>query len=368
LKRLRIGIMGTRGIPNHYGGFEQFAQWLSLGLLQKGHEVYVYNSSHHPYKEKEWNDVKIIHRNDTEPSIGTAGQFIYDLNCINHARKMKYDILLHLGYTSDAIWYWRWPKQTIHIMNMDGLEWKRSKYNAPTKRFLKWSERIAATKADLLVADSIGIRDHLCNTYGKKASFISYGAVRFTTPDPDILKALGLAPSQYLLLIARMEPENNIEMIIRGYLGSGFTGPLVVIGSMDNKYGKYIRQSFDHPSIIYPGAIYDQPAVDNLRYYSQLYFHGHSVGGTNPSLLEAMACGCRIAAHDNIFNKAILETEADYFSTEEDISGIIQHSLSDEENKRRKQINFEKLEEVYHPQKIVNAYEELFFEALSRQS
>ena len=110
MRRLKIGILGTRGIPNNYGGFEQFAEYLSLGLVQRGHDVYVYNSAKHPYQRKEWNDVQIIHCKDAESKLGTAGQFLYDLNCINDARRRHFDVLLHLGYTSDSIWHWRWPK------------------------------------------------------------------------------------------------------------------------------------------------------------------------------------------------------------------------------------------------------------------
>ena len=124
MRRLRIGIIGTRGIPNHYGGFEQFAQYLSLGLVQRGHDVYVYNSSNHPYKETEWNDVQIIHCKDPEPKLGTFGQFIYDLNCINDSRNRSFDVLLHLGYTSDSIWHWRW--QTLQSATPDSTIWQKS--------------------------------------------------------------------------------------------------------------------------------------------------------------------------------------------------------------------------------------------------
>ncbi len=114
---------------------------------------------------------------------------------------------------------------------------------------------------------------------------------------------------QYFLLIARMEPENNIEMIIEGHLASGNFHPLFVIGNITNKFGKYITSKYNDPKIKFADAIYDKNELDNLRYYSAMYFHGHSVGGTNPSLIEAMACGCYIAAHDNRFNKAVLHDE-----------------------------------------------------------
>src|SRR5258705_2223005 len=165
MRKLKIGIIGTRGIPNHYGGFEQFEELLSFSLSQRGHEVAVYNSSLHPWQKKDWNGVQIIHCRDWEHKIGTAGQFFYDLNCINDARKRNFDVLLHLGYTSDSVWHWRWPKNTVNIVNMDGLEWQRSKYNKPTQRFLKWAESLAAKNAHTLVADSIGIQEYLFGKY-----------------------------------------------------------------------------------------------------------------------------------------------------------------------------------------------------------
>ncbi len=320
---MKIGILGTRGIPNAYGGFEQFAEHLSAGLVRKGHEVFVYNSSLHPYRQKEWRGVHIIHRNDLENRLGTAGQFFYDWNCINDSRKRDFDILLHLGYTSDSVWHWRWPKKTIHIVNMDGLEWKRSKYNRLTQRFLKWAESLAAKNAHTMIADSPGIQKHIFSTYDRKPVHIPYGAEVFSNPNPGVLAKYNVAPHHYFLMITRMEPENNVEMVIKGFLASDRRFPLLIIGNITNKFGRRITSLYDHPLVKFSNAIYDQAELDNLRYYSALYFHGHSVGGTNPSLLEAMACGCRIAAHNNKFNKAVLQNEADYFPNSHEVSFII---------------------------------------------
>src|SRR5450432_900655 len=126
---LRIGISGTRGIPNHYGGFEQLAEYLSAGLAEKGHEVVVYNPHNHPYKEKRWKGVSIVHCYNPERITGTAGQFIYDLNCVMDARKRNFDVLLMLGYTSISVWERLFPKKSTIIFNMDGFEWKRKKYS-----------------------------------------------------------------------------------------------------------------------------------------------------------------------------------------------------------------------------------------------
>lgn len=360
---MKIGILGTRGIPNNYGGFEQFAQHLSLGLIERGHKVAVYNSSLHPYKEATWNGVDIIHCKDWENKIGTAGQFFYDLNCINDARKRDFDILLHLGYTSDSVWHWRWPKKAINIVNMDGLEWTRSKYNKPTKRFLKWAESLAVKNADRLIADSTGIQKYLLSTYNKSPEFIPYGAEIFAENDPSILPKYELQPHEYFLLISRMEPENNIEMVIQGHLASKHAYPLFVMGNTSNKFGKYIRATYTDPVIRFSDGVYDPAEVNNLRYYSKMYFHGHSVGGTNPSLIEAMACGCRIAAHNNRFNRAVLQEEADYFPTVNEVTEIINapkdHSIIDQ----WKKLNIEKIRRIYNQNKIVDDYEELMLRA-----
>lgn len=363
MQKLRIGILVTRGIPNHYGGFEQFAEYLSSGLTQRGHEVYVYNSCNHPYKEKEWNGVHIIYCADPEKKIGTFGQFIYDLNCINDSRKRDLDVLLHLGYTSDSVWHWRWPKKTVNMVNIDGMEWMRSKYNKPTRKFLKLAESLVAKKAQVLIADSPQIQHHFWNNYGKKPVYIPYGADVFTETDDSIPEAYKLAANQYFLLVARMEPENNIEMILRGWMASSQDHPLLVVGNIANKFGKYLSRAFRNARIQFAGPVYDQYALNNLRYYSSRYFHGHSVGGTNPSLLEAMACRCNIAAHNNIFNKTVLQTGADYFSTAADVATIMDTPNNCRIADERKHSNIEKIRTVYNIEKNIDDYERVMLEA-----
>lgn len=361
---MKIGIIGTRGIPNHYGGFEQTAQYLSAGLVERGHEVFVYSPHDHPYPHKKWNGVNIVHCYDPEKKLGTAGQFIYDLNCINDARKRNFDVLLHLGYSSDSVWFWRWPKKTINIMNMDGLEWKRSKYGKLTKKFLKKAEWLAAKNSDLLIADSTRIQQHIMNQYAKHSTFIPYGADLFQDIDASVLKNFDLHPHQYYLLIARMEPENNIEMVIKGYLATQKQEPLVVVGSVSNKYGHHLLKHYTHPNVIFAGAVYESHLINNLRYFSLCYFHGHSVGGTNPSLLEAMSCGCNIAAHRNIFNKAVLQKEGDYFSSEYEIADLINFPVDAEIAAERKQVNFEKIRSIYNWENIIAKYELLMLAAM----
>ena len=368
MQKLRIGILGTRGIPNHYGGFEQFAEYLSYGLSQRGHEVYVYSSSHHPYEEREWNGVNIIHCKDPEYRLGTFGQFLYDLHCINDSRKRDFDVLLHLGYTSDSIWHWRWPKQTVNIVNVDGMEWKRSKYSKPTRRFLRFAESLAARNADVLVADSPQMQDHFRNSYDKEPVYIPYGAEVFSKIDHSILNSYQLTAQQYYLLVARMEPENNVEMILKGYLESKLDFPLMVVGNTSNRFGQYLSHHFRHRFVQFVGSIYDQHILNNLRYHSARYFHGHSVGGTNPSLLEAMACRCNIAAHNNVFNKAVLENGAEYFASEDEVTSIINAPRNNPVQDLRRNMNIERIRKFYNIEKNIDDYERLMLESCRRNN
>jgi glycosyltransferase involved in cell wall biosynthesis len=322
---MKIAILGTRGIPNNHGGFEQFAEFLAPGLVEEGFDVTVYNSHNHPYQQKEWKGVQIVHCFDPECKIGTAGQFIYDFNCIMDARKKDFDIILQLGYTSSSVWGRLLPrKKSIVTTNMDGLEWKRTKYSRKVQKFLEYAEALAVKHSDHLIADSIGIQSYLQGKFGKSSSFIPYGADLFTSPDVAALDEYGLQAYGYNMLVARMEPENSIETILDGVAASNDKRPFLVIGRHESKFGYYLKEKFAaFENIRFQGGIYNFEKLNNLRYYSALYFHGHTVGGTNPSLLEAMASNSLICAHDNVFNKSILGKDAFYFTSANDITVLL---------------------------------------------
>lgn len=354
---MNIAIIGTRGIPNHYGGFEQFAEYLSLGLAQKGHSVTVYNSHTHPYQQSSWRGVNIIHCKDPEDKMGTAGQFIYDLNCIKDARKRHFDIILQLGYTSSSVWGWLLPrKKSIITTNMDGLEWKRSKYSAKVQRFLLHAEKLGVKYSDHLIADSVGIQQYLKDKYGKDSLFIPYGAHVFEQPDQIFLNEFGLEAYGYDMLIARLEPENSIEIILEGVRQAQRHLPFLVIGKYKTKYGAYLKEKFkDCPTIQFIGGIYDIEKLNNLRCFSKLYFHGHTVGGTNPSLLEAMASHALIAANDNIFNRSILGEDAYYFTNATEVADLLTRIDKTQESVKLS-ANVQKIKDVYAWPIIVNQY------------
>ncbi len=286
---MKIAIAGTRGIPNNYSGFEQLAEYLSKTLVEMGHEVYVYNSHNHVYQEKLWNGVHIIHQHDPEYKLGTFGQFIYDYNCVKDSHKRNFDVILLLGYTSSSVWGRLLPKKAIIISNMDGLEWKRSKYSRPVQEFLKFAEKWAVQTSDYLVADSIGIQNYLKNKYKVESNFIPYGAYLFTSPDPAVLDEFTLVPYQYDMLMARMEPENNIDVILQGVQQSAVDRTFLVIGNYKKKFGFYLYDKFKSERIRFIGGLFDINKLNQIRYFSNIYFHGHSVGVPTLRCLKAMA-------------------------------------------------------------------------------
>lgn len=366
---MKIGIIGTRGIPNHYGGFEQFAEYLSTDLVKKDCQVFVYNSSNHPYQEKTFNNVNIVHCKDPENKMGTIGQFIYDLNCIIDARKRDFDIILQLGYTSSSIWSFLFPKKPLIITNMDGLEWKRSKYNSFVKRFLKYAEKLAVKHSDFLISDSKGIKIYIDKKYQKASKYIAYGSKVVTNPDITTLKKYNVKSLEYNMLIARIEPENNIETILDGVVLSNDKTPFLVVGNYNNNaFGKRIKDKYKaDKNIVFLGSIYNLETLNSLRFYSNLYFHGHSVGGTNPSLLEAMGSSCLIIAHNNLFNKTILEKDAYYFSTAKEVAN---HLLQQDKNKDTQKIeaNKVKINDVFNIDTINSNYLSFFYECLEKNS
>ena len=365
---LRIGILGTRGIPNHYGGFEQFAEYLSTGLVAKGHEVFVYNSHNHPYRQREWNNVQLIHCYDPEYQLGSFGQFIYDFNCILDARRRKFDAILMLGFTSSSAWGWFYPDQSTLIFNMDGLEWKRTKYSKPVQKFLKLAEKLAVRFGNYYIADSVILQSYLKNKYAIASEHIPYGAEIYYNEEESLLQEYGVKPYEYFILMARMAAENNIEMILDGFHASGTDKKFLVVGSVENKFGRQLVQKFKNDErIIFTGGIYNHPQkIHSLKVYSSLYFHGHSVGGTNPSLLEAMASRSLIAAHDNPFNRSVLQHDALYFSSPNDIRNIISNNIRDGREMSMINNNLKKIKDQFSWENVIRKYED-FIQRCVRQ-
>jgi len=335
------------------------AEYLSVGLAKKMHEVYVYNSHDHQYNNDMWNGVHIVHCRNPEHKMGTAGQFIYDLNCILDARARKFDVILILGYTSSSVWGPLYPRKSIIITNMDGLEWKRTKYSAPVRKFLLYAERLAVKFNNYLVADSLAIQSYLSQKYGVRSEYIAYGAEVFTNEEERLLTEFDVSKYGYYMLMGRMEPENNIEMILAGFAACKSEKKFIVVGNTGNKYGQYLVKKFQKDlRIQFTGAVYDAQKIHSLKIFSELYFHGHSVGGTNPSLLEAMASQSLIAAHHNRFNRAILDQDAFYFSTDLEVKNLIEKVSRGNKEVTMIHNNLKKVKLSFSWNRIIEQYED----------
>lgn len=358
-KHLYIGILGSRGIPNQYGGFEQFVEQLAPGLVRAGHRVGVYCTHNHPYPHPDYEGVERIRCYDPESWMGSAGHFLYDLNCILDSRRRGFDLIYQLGYTTSGIWQWLMPKGAILVSNMDGLEWSRAKYKGGLKALLRYSERRVVRQSNHLVADAVPIQDYLRAVYAVESAYIAYGAEPFNNSDATILQSFGLSPGQYVLVIARMQPDNHIEMMIKGMLAAECPFPMVIVGRTNNRYGR-LMERYASDRIRFLGGIYHPEILNNLRHFAWRYGHGHSAGGTNPSLLEAMAAGARILAHDNPFNRSVLQQGALYFSDEGTFARLLSGLEDDSGWTVRKALNLDRIRQHYTIQGITDQHEALF--------
>lgn len=375
---MKIAFISTRGIPNNYGGFEQFAEYISVGLAKRGHEVVVYSPHFHPYKENTYKGVRIKHIYSPEPWMGSSvGSFFYDFASLKDAlKKEQFDIIYEAGYTSIVpayIWFnVRKIKYPIFTTNMDGLEYKRTKFNKWVQKFIFWEEKMTVKHSHYLIADNMGIHDYYKEKYGKESKFLAYGADIHDNYNEEFLKEFDLKANNYYLLIARLEPENNIIMAIEGYLASKENGkrPLIIVGKTNTPHGKELVTKYgNEKSIRFVGGIYDFDKLNSIRHFSYAYFHGHSVGGTNPSLLEAMASDCFILANDNIFNKAVLGENALYYPDHNAVTELLNNieSLALKHKKSFIEKNLEIIRKEYSWEKLIDEHEKYFLELLKNK-
>ncbi|MDN3548549.1 glycosyltransferase [Mucilaginibacter aquaedulcis] len=366
---MRVAIIGTRGIPNYYGASEQCAAHLAAGLVKKGYEVVVYSAHDRPYQAKSRRSVFVNHQHNAGGKLGIAGRFIYQFNCIKELRKKKFDIVLHLGYTTNSLLGWFLPKNTIVTTNISEVAGARFKHAKAVWPLLKLAEKMAVKYSDFLIANSAETQKYIESTYRKKVSFINYGVKIFDRPDLSILDKFKVKMHQYDLLVAPIQVKNNIETILDGvvktYTGRGF----LVVGNTDNNYGIYLRAKFQHnKNIMFCEAVDNIGELDSLRYYSNLYFHEHTAGYNKPVLLEAMASNSVICSADNEFNRAVLGKDAFYFSNALDVAAHLLHvNKTDTRCRDMLKNNEQKIKAFYSCDASVNAHAAHFESILAKQ-
>lgn len=313
-KAKTLRILGTRGVPAAHGGFETFAEYLSLYLVSRGWRVVVYcqEDGTGPVFEDTWQGVERVHIPVAQD--GPKGTIVFDWQATAHAAKYK-DLCLTLGYNTAVFCALLRLKGIPNLINMDGIEWSRAKWGKVAKTWFWLNDWAGCWLGNHLVADHPQIKVHLTSRApASKITTIPYGADAVTTAPTGPVEALGLVPGQFFTVIARAEPENSLLEIVQGFSAKPRGYQLVVLGNYSdtNAYHRAVKAAANS-EVRFVGAIYDKAVVQALRFHSAAYVHGHQVGGTNPSLVEALGAGNAVLAHDNRFNRWVVGEGAVYF-------------------------------------------------------
>jgi glycosyltransferase involved in cell wall biosynthesis len=330
--RRTVRILGTHGVPAAYGGFETAAENIARYLVGNGWNVIVYcqTSGTGEIVEDEWQGIQRVIIPVNLP--GWRGTSRFDWLSIAHACKFR-DICLTFGYNT-GIYNLRQRLGGIpNIINMDGIEWSRKRWGLAKQLILYVNERFAALFGNHLIADHPEIELHLRTRASRsKISTITYGADPITDAPVEPLRGLNLEPGRYMTLIARPLPENNIAEIVEGFSAVERGYKLAVLGKLDPEKDEYHKRvmALASKEVIFTGPIYDSDIVKTLRFHGKAYLHGHTVGGTNPSLVEAMAAANPIIAHDNKYNRWVAGNGAVYFTTTEQLADRVSQLVSDE--------------------------------------
>lgn len=322
----RVAIIGTQGVPARYGGFESLVENLLGSKCPEEVEYTVFCSSRDmPEKLAEYKGARLKY---VPLRANGALSVVYD--ALSLARSVKgYDTVLVLGVSG----CWSLPifRKMFNgklIINIDGLEHRRDKWKPWVRRFLRYSEAKAVAYADIVISDNKGIQDYVTETYGRSSELIAYGgdhAERNVNQSRinDILKQYGVEAGKYAVGVCRIEPENNCRMVLEAFSGTDY--PLLYIGNWNHsEYSRKLREEFSKFGNLHlADGVYDLDVLYALRSRAGLYVHGHSAGGTNPSLVEAMSLGVPIVAYDVVYNRETTENKAIYFKDTDSLIAVI---------------------------------------------
>jgi glycosyltransferase involved in cell wall biosynthesis len=327
---LRIALIGTRGIPAAYGGFETAVEEVGRRLVERGHRVLVYGRD-----AGTAGDVHLGMRRVTLPAVRQKALETLShtaLSTVHAVTKARPDAAFVFNAANSPFLPLLRARRIPVALHMDGLEWRRSKWGPRGKAYYRAAESFGVRQADAIIADAPGIADYYDHQFGVASELIRYGAPLLDDAPSDGIRELGLEPGGYHLVVARFEPENHVREIVEGYAMSQATKPLVVVGSAP--YAAEYTAAIDRiaaadPRIRLLGAVYDQDLLDALYHHASTYLHGHSVGGTNPSLLRAMGAGTAVIAFDVVFNREVLDEQGWYFRTSADVAAAVDAAESD---------------------------------------
>ncbi|MBL0065315.1 MAG: DUF1972 domain-containing protein [Bacteroidetes bacterium] len=332
MTKTKVAIIGTAGVPARYGGFETLAHHL-VDQLHNDYDLTVYCSSSYYHRDeqvKQFNGARLVYL----PLNANGLQSIfYDIISIIHALRYA-DKLLILGVSGCILlpFIKLFTNKKI-IVNIDGMEWRRQKWSYPVRKFLKLSEYCAVKFSDADITDNAAIQRYTAMHYKTLSHMIAYGADHCAAEaiSPSNVSRYPFLSSPYAFKVCRIEPENNIHMVLEAFANfSAF--PLVMVGNWSNsEYSRGLKKKYSSNSnLILLDPIYDQRELNILRSNCTVYIHGHSAGGTNPSLVEAMYLGLPVFAYDVNFNRATTEGKARYFHSESELLSMLQQVKPEE--------------------------------------
>lgn len=287
---MKIAILGTRGIPANYGGFETFAEQLGTRLAARGHDVTVYCRKHYSTSGRQrYNGVRLV----VLPTIRHKyfDTVIHTLLSVLHAGWRGFDVILICNAANSIFAFWPRLFGTPTLVNVDGLERKRKKWNWIGRTYYHLSEWLSTFLPTAIVTDAQVIQDYYATRYRKKSAMIAYGAEVARRADPEKLKRFGLEPNRYVLYVSRLEPENNAHLVIEAYKKVRTDWPLVIVGGAPyaEEYIAGLKSTSD-PRVKFPGFVFGED-YRALQQNAFCYVHATEVGGTHPALIEAMGAG-----------------------------------------------------------------------------
>ena len=310
---MKIALIGTRGVPARYGGFETCAEEVGRRLARRGHEIWVYGRTGYDRRRLEYYEGMRLVR---LPALRV--KFLETLShtalSLVHAAGRRMDAVLVFNSANSPLIALSGRIGRKTVLHTDGLEWMREKWRGPGRLYYKLAERLAAHLPAALISDSRVIQRYYRDVYRRETRFISYGAPVEESRDPSLLDRFGLRPGEYFLQIARFEPENNQGLAVRAFEGLAAEKKLVLVGGSRYRttYAAETMATTD-ARIMFPGYCYESDVLRELLCHAYAYIHGNEVGGTNPGLLQAMGAGCFVIARDVPFNREVCGDAALYF-------------------------------------------------------
>ncbi len=361
---MNIALLGTRGVPSNYGGFETCVQELGRRLVERGHTITVYcRKSYYKEELSQYLGMNLVYLpNLKKKSLDTISHTFLSML---HALMQPFDVMMFFNAANGLCLFIPRILGKNIVINTDGLEWKRGKWGNIGKLYYKLSEWLSTKLANRIVADSRGIQEYYLENYAVKSNYIAYGAYINESRKPELLNSLGVNPFEYFLQITRFEPENNPLLTIQAYKQLKTDKKLILVGGVTYP-SDYSRKILDeaNENIILPRFIYDKDLLNELWCNCYAYIHGNEVGGTNPALLQTMASGCFSIAIAVSFNRDVLRDCGIFYKKDSnDLAAKMKWALENSEQLASFKFKAQKrIQEEYSWDKVTEDYEKLFIE------